>query len=95
MLSYEINTTKNKNSYKSNQEFSSSIGQNKTLDNDNLRGSNNTNISTNSQRYSSRFFNQSTNLVPNNKENRILKFKNSYSNKNQNEVPNEKPSQYS
>ena len=87
ILSYEINTTKNRNSYKSNQEFSSSIGQNGTLNNDNLRGSNKTNISTNSKKYSSRFFNQSTNLVPNNKENRILKFKNSYSNKNQNEVP--------
>ena len=86
VLSYEINTTKNKNSYKSNQEFSSSIGQN-IINNDNLRGSNNTNINTNSQRNSSRLFKQNTNPVLSNRENRILKFKNSYSNKNQNEVP--------
>ena len=87
VLSYEINTTKNKNSYKSNQEFSSSIGQNGALNNDNLRRSNNTNISANNQTNSSRFFKQSTNPVMINTENRILKFKNAYSNKNQNEAP--------
>ena len=86
VLSYEINTTKNRNVYKNNQEFSSSTGQN-VINNDNLRRSNNTNISTNSQRNSSRFFKQNTNPVLSNRENRILKFKNSYSNKNQNEVP--------
>ena len=86
VLSYEINTTKNINVYKNNQEFSSSTGQN-VINNDNLRRSNNTNISTNSQRNSSLFYKQNTNPVLSNRENRILKFKNSYRNKNQNEVP--------
>ena len=84
VLSYEINTTKNKNSYISSQEFSSSIG---ALNNDNLKTSYNSNINGNSQRNSSRFFKQNTNPVLTQRENKILKYKNTYSNRNQNEVP--------
>ena len=85
VLSYEINT--NKNIYRNNQEYSSSIGQNGAINNNYLRRSNNTNISTNSHRNLNSFFKQDTNPVLINKENRTLKFKNAYSNKNHNETP--------
>ena len=86
VLSFEIITDKNKNTYRNNQEFYSSIGQNVAINKDYLRRSNNANISTKSHRNLTSFFNQN-NPVLINKENRTLKFKNTYSNKNQNETP--------